>query len=120
VVIQWAYSASPECHEGDRLLQDAAGTAFLELGAGKAYLACMLAEAFPARHLVLVDHQSFKLQADRWVSLVTRGEAASQSQLQRSVLQRPRANPHGPVRMALDGSHKWDIAFCAGDLLGMR
>ena len=100
MIIQWAYSASPECHESDKLLQDAAGTAFLELGAGKAYLACMLAEAFPARHLVLVDHQSFKLQADRWVCLVTRGEAALRSQLQRTVLQGARANPHGLVRMA--------------------
>ena len=80
-------------------MQDAAGTAFLELGAGKAYLACMLAEAFPARHLVLVDHQSFKLQADRWVSLVTRGEAASHSQLLRLVLERPTANLHGLVRI---------------------
>ena len=91
VIIQRACSASPERHESGSLLQDAAGTAFLELGAGKAYLACMLAEAFPARHLVLVDHQSFKLQADRWVSLVTRGEGASRSQLQRSVRQRPMA-----------------------------
>ena len=47
------------------LVQDTCGTNFLELGAGKAYLACMLAEAFPVQSLVLVDNQSFKLQADR-------------------------------------------------------
>ena len=47
--------------------QDTKCTNFLELGAGKAYLACMLAEAFPVQHLVLVDSQSFKLQADRYL-----------------------------------------------------
>ena len=45
--------------------QDTGSTSFLELGAGKAYLACMLAEAFPVQSLVLVDNQSFKLQTDR-------------------------------------------------------
>ena len=48
------------------LPQDTRQTSFLELGAGKAYLACMLAEAFPVQSLVLVDNQSFKLQADRY------------------------------------------------------
>ena len=46
-------------------MQDTRSTNFLELGAGKAYLACMLAEAFPVNSLVLVDSHSFKLQADR-------------------------------------------------------
>ena len=53
-------------------LQDTCGTSFLELGAGKAYLACMLAEAFPVQSLVLVDNQSFKLQADRCTDLRNR------------------------------------------------
>ena len=50
-------------------MQDPQSTSFLELGAGKAYLACMLAEAFPVRSLVLVDSHSFKLQGDRCSSV---------------------------------------------------
>ncbi len=52
-------------HLDTATVQDTNCTSFLELGAGKAYLACTLAEAFPVRYLVLVDSHSFKLQGDR-------------------------------------------------------
>ena len=45
--------------------QDSGQTAYVELGAGKGYLACLLAEAFPVRSLVLVDCGSFCRTADR-------------------------------------------------------
>ncbi len=38
---------------------------YVEFGAGKGYLSCMLAESFGAAELVLVDCNSFRLTADR-------------------------------------------------------
>ena len=51
--------------EGGGGAQDSGETAFVELGAGKGYLACLLAEAFPVQSLALVDCRSFRRTADR-------------------------------------------------------
>lgn len=42
--------------------------AYIEFGAGKAYLASMLVEASDVRTLALVDSQSFRFKADRLVT----------------------------------------------------
>jgi tRNA:m4X modification enzyme len=47
------------------LVEDSADATFIELGAGKGYLALALAEAVPLGVLVLVDCRSFRLKADR-------------------------------------------------------
>lgn len=47
------------------LLDDAANTTFSELGAGKGYLALMIARATEACHFIINDNQTFKLKADR-------------------------------------------------------
>ncbi|BDA42263.1 tRNA:m(4)X modification enzyme TRM13 homolog [Coccomyxa sp. Obi] len=47
------------------LLQRSRSTIYVEYGAGKGYLSCMLAESFGAAELVLVDCDSFRLTADR-------------------------------------------------------
>lgn len=47
-------------------MQDPQHTVFVEFGAGKGYLSCMLAESFPdVGSLILVDRQGFRLTADR-------------------------------------------------------
>lgn len=52
------------------MLQRPRSTEFVEFGAGKAYLACMLAESFGAGELVLVDKDTFRLSADRCAHLL--------------------------------------------------
>ena len=47
------------------LLDGAAGTAYLEFGAGAGYLSNMLVACCEARSLVLIDSGSFRLKADR-------------------------------------------------------
>lgn len=47
------------------LLDDAAKTTFAELGAGKAYLALMIARATEACNFIINDNRTFKLKADR-------------------------------------------------------
>jgi Methyltransferase TRM13 len=47
------------------LLDGAAGTAYLEFGAGAGYLSNMLVACCDARTLVLIDSGSFRLKADR-------------------------------------------------------
>lgn len=48
------------------LLRDAKDTVYVEFGAGKGYLTCMLADCYPeASSLVMMDVRGFKLVADR-------------------------------------------------------
>jgi 16S rRNA G1207 methylase RsmC len=47
------------------VLQDPQNTLFVEFGAGKGYLSCMLAESMGVGGLVLVDQSGFRLTADR-------------------------------------------------------
>ncbi|KAK9901520.1 hypothetical protein WJX75_000124 [Coccomyxa subellipsoidea] len=47
------------------LLQKPRSTTFVEFGAGKGYLSCMLEESFGAAELVMVDCVSFRMTADR-------------------------------------------------------
>ena len=46
-------------------MQDAADSVFVEFSAGKGYLSSMICDSCPARKVVMLDRQSFKLKADR-------------------------------------------------------
>lgn len=46
-------------------LQSASSSVFVEFGAGKGYLSCMLCHCSEASNLVLVDNQAFRNKAER-------------------------------------------------------
>ena len=63
--------------------------ACVEFGAGTGYLTSMLADGLAAQHLVMVDSHTFRLKADRWVSLKFGFVCPSMSYARLAVHRRP-------------------------------